>query len=89
MWTARLQWPFSSRDSEMASSKSRAVAGSIVTVGKLAQVEPRADLGFVEQLGLLAGLVEDVFVERVGDVEGANDASACRHPAARAGRGSR
>ncbi len=73
----------------MASSKSRAVAGSIVTVEQVAEVEPVADLRFVEQLGLLAGLVEDVLVERVGDVEGADDATACRRPAARAGRGSR
>ena len=89
MWTARLQWPCSSRDSEMASSKSRAVAGSIVTVGRSRRSSRVADLGFVEQLGLLAGLVEGLLLEGVGDVEGADDRQACRPPAARAGRGSR
>ena len=39
----------------------------------VAEVEPAADLGFVEQLGLLAGLVEDRLVEGVGDVERADD----------------
>ena len=40
----------------------------------VAEVQPRADLGFVELPGLLAGLVEDLLVEGVGDVERADDA---------------
>ena len=74
IWTARLQCPFSSRESEIASSKSRAFAGSIVTVAVEVQVFPRADDGFVEELRLLARLFEHGLVEGVGDIEGPNDA---------------
>ena len=73
MWTPRLQYPRSSRESEMASSKSRAVAGSIVTVRTSRRSSRSLTSSSLNCLGLLAGLFEHVVVEDVGDVERADD----------------
>ena len=74
---------------EIASSKSRAVAGSIVTVRTSRRSSRSFDLVLLEMPGLLAGLVEDVVVEDVGDVEGADHAQGVDARAARGGRGPR
>jgi len=74
MWTPRCQWPVSaSRVSEMASSKSRAVAGVDRDDRVVGQILAAGEVGLVERLGRLAGLVEHVRGERVGQVKGADD----------------
>ncbi len=40
---------------------------------EIPEVLARPDLGFVESLGLIARLIEDVLIEGVGDVERADD----------------
>ena len=55
--------PSSSRSAEIASSKSRAVGGSIVKVGEVAQVAPRARVAVRRALGGVARLALDRGVE--------------------------
>ena len=54
MWTQMRIAPSSSRSAEIASSKSRAVGGSIVKVGRAAQVAARAVVAVRRVLGGLA-----------------------------------
>ena len=56
MWTPSRQWPLSSRSREMASSKSRASTGSIVTIVSRGRIVPGRGIRVLEPLGLLPGL---------------------------------
>ena len=73
MWTPRVQNPFSSRVRVMASSKSRAVAGSMVTVSWSRRSSRPSTSSSLNALAWLAGLVEGVVVEDVGDAQGPDD----------------
>ena len=72
MWTPSRQPPLSSCSSEIASSKSRASTGSIVTIVSPVKSRAVADR-FVERFGLPAGFVQGIFGELVGQVELADD----------------
>ena len=72
MCTPSRQWPLSSLSSEMASSKSRASTGSIVTtVSPVRSSRPSIDSS--KRVGLLPGLVQGVVGELLGQVELADD----------------
>ena len=72
MWTPSRQCPLSSCSNEMASSKSRASTGSMVTIVSPRQIQPMVER-FVELLGLLPALFQGILGELVRQTELAYD----------------